>query len=48
MMKKECSVTPEKKNMTDGEEAPCAQVPIIQETCGLTGAGEDECVLSIR
>ncbi|KAL3975057.1 hypothetical protein ACER0C_023683 [Sarotherodon galilaeus] len=45
--KKESSVETERKDVTDGNEAPCAQVPVSQETCGLTGAGEEECVLSI-
>lgn len=46
-MKNEDSVSPERKEGAQAKEVSSAEVPITQESCGLTGAGEAECVLSI-
>ncbi|KAI2644916.1 DNA repair protein RecO [Labeo rohita] len=42
------SVATEKnKDSAQSKEVSCMEVPITKESCGLTGAGEVECVLSI-
>lgn len=40
-------VLPGKKDGVHGNEVSYSQVPMTQESCGLTGAEEAECVLSI-
>ncbi|XP_076839331.1 uncharacterized protein LOC143484479 [Brachyhypopomus gauderio] len=47
-VKDEGSVSvPVKKDGAQIKEVPCAEAPISQESCGFTGAGEADCVLSI-
>nr|XP_021329205.1 uncharacterized protein LOC110439111 [Danio rerio] len=46
-VKEESSVPSENKDGAQRKEVSSMEVPITQESCGLTGAGETECVLSI-